>query len=189
MKTNSNTNMTNALRSAKSKIEELSAGNNNNNIVIFLSDGEPTDNRNSVIKAASALKGVATVYSIGFGSEADTSILKDYIASDTGKYYPATSDLSSLSNVFTTIENEISVEPISKQSENGQIKLTGIYTDVNHKIIINVTNVNGVKKTPIQITTLPDATGKIIEGKDKAYYLDLTKFEAGDTISIECFTK
>ena len=181
METDSSTNMSTALKAAKNKFSSLKAGNNN--IVIFLSDGEPSDSRKSVRTAASALKGVATVYTVGFGAEADTDILQNTIASSTDKYFPATEgNYSSLYNAFQQAKDDFA-QFVQKQSTNALIELTGVYADETHPIKITV---NG---TPLgDITSLPtDKSGYVILDNGK-YYLDVNKFEATDTITIEYYS-
>ena len=180
MQTHSSTNMSTALTAAKNKFASLKAGNNN--IVIFLSDGEPTDSRSSVSKAAAALKGVATVYTVGFGSGADTNILQNTIASSTDKYFPAADgNYSSLASAFKQATESMSnFEP--KQSSEGLIALTGVYADATHPIKITV---NG---TPLDnIVSLPtDKSGYVILDNGN-YYLDLGKFDATAKVTIEYF--
>ena len=181
METDSATNMSTALKAAKNKFSNLKA--ENNNIVIFLSDGEPSDSRKSVRTAASALKGVATVYTVGFGAEADTDILQNTIASSTDKYFPATEgNYSSLYNAFQQAKDDFA-QFVQKQSTNALIELTGVYADETHPIKITV---NG---TPLgDITSLPtDKSGYVILDNGK-YYLDVNKFEATDTITIEYYS-
>ena len=181
METDSATNMSTALKAAKNKFSNLKA--ENNNIVIFLSDGEPSDSRKSVRTAASALKGVATVYTVGFGAEADTDILRNTIASSTDKYFPATEgNYSSLYNAFQQAKDDFAqFEP--EQSIDALVELTGVYADETHPIKITV---NG---TPLgDITSLPtDKSGYVILDNGK-YYLDVNKFEATDTITIEYYS-
>ena len=181
METDSSTNMSTALKAAKNKFSSLKAGNNN--IVIFLSDGEPSDSRKSVRTAASALKGVATVYTVGFGAEADTDILRNTIASSTDKYFPATEgNYSSLYNAFQQAKDDFA-QFVQKQSTNALIELTGVYADETHPIKITV---NGTALG--NITSLPtDKSGYVILDNGK-YYLDVNKFEATDTITIEYYS-
>ena len=181
MQTDSSTNMSTALTAAKNKFSSLKAGNNN--IVIFLSDGEPSDERNAVAKAASALKKVATVYTVGFGADADTNILQNTIASSKDKYFPATEgNYSSLYNAFQQAKDDFAQFEL-KQSIDALVELTGVYADETHPIKITV---NG---TPLgDITALPtDKSGYVILDNGN-YYLDVNKFEATDTITIEYYS-
>ena len=181
MQTDSSTNMSTALKAAKNKFSSLKEGNNN--IVIFLSDGEPSDKRSDVAKAASELKKVATVYTVGFGADADTNILQNTIASSKDKYFPATEgNYSSLYNAFQQAKDDFAQFEL-KQSIDALVELTGVYADETHPIKITV---NG---TPLgDITALPtDKSGYVILENGK-YYLDVNKFEATDTITIEYYS-
>lgn len=181
MQTDSSTNMSTALTTAKNKFSSLKEGNNN--IVIFLSDGEPSDKRSDVAKAASELKKVATVYTVGFGADADTNILQNTIASSKDKYFPATEgNYSSLYNAFQQAKDDFAQFEL-KQSIDALVELTGVYADETHPIKITV---NG---TPLgDITALPtDKSGYVILDNGK-YYLDVNKFEATDTITIEYYS-
>ena len=177
------TYMTDGLIMAKTELQKLiNVRPNNKNIVIFVSDGEPSST-SGLYDAATALKNVpnTTVYTVAFGS--DISILKDKIATDPSKYY-TTETSGSLGNIFSEVNADITGTPVPTQSEEGLIELTGIYADATHPIKITV---NG---TPLEdITTLPtDASGKVIL-KDGTYYLDLSKFEASANITIEYFAE
>ena len=182
MQTDSSTYMASALTAAKNKFSSLEEGNNN--IVIFLSDGEPSD-RSSVATAAAGLKSVATVYTVGFGTEADTDILQNTIASSTDKYFSAADgNYLSLSSAFQQATGAITGEAEPEQSTDGMIELTGVYADTEHPITITV---NGTALED-DITALPtDKTGYVILGDDGKYYLDLSKFNATDSITIEYF--
>ena len=193
------TEMAAALNKAKTELQALAAARpNNKNIVIFVSDGDNEDSDAGIITAAASLKnasinpdGIAnsgdekalnpTVYTVAFGS--DISILEDTIATSANTYY-TTGTSGSLSNIFSEMNADITGTPVPTQSEDGLIELIGIYADDEHPIKITV---NGTALD--DITTLPtDDSGKVIL-KDGTYYLDLSKFNATDSVSIEYFAE
>ena len=174
--------MSSALEVAKNEINKLKALKpDNQNIVIFVSDGEPDGDSTKLIKnAATDLKKVATVYTVAFDS--NISILKDTIATDASKYY-TTANSDSLGDIFTDIGQDFTDNKKEIQSDAGKVELSNIFADKDHPIIIYV---NGVKADTI--TSLPtNTTGKVIY-EDGKYYIDLTKFEAADKIEIEYCT-
>ena len=182
------TNMTSALKLAEIELKDLASERpDNTNIVIFVSDGEPTVEKNGISSAANSLKNVKlnsgkalnpTVYTVAFGS--DIAILRDTIATDPTKYY-TTETSGSLGNIFSSLQdNMVDFKPM--QSSDGLITLSGVYADETHPIKITV---NG---SAIQnITALPtDKSGYVILDNGN-YYLDLTKFNATDSITIEYY--
>ena len=182
---NRGTNMATGLTLAKTELETLAAARpDNNNIVIFVSDGQPSDSSSTISSAATALKNATlnpTVYTVAFGS--DISILRDTIATDSTKYY-TTETSGSLSEIFSTMTNDFGGVAVPTQSTDGLIELTGIYADSDHPIKITVGTTSLT-----DITSLPtDKLGYVILGDDGKYYLDVSKFEAGATVSIEYYS-
>ena len=177
IKASGNTEMAKALKKAKEELARMSEDRKNNkNIVIFVSDGEPTDRTSRIATAASDLKKVATVYAVAFDS--DITILKNIIATS-GKYY-TTSQVASLKDIFSDVAQDISNSKKSIESTNGRIELENI--DMDKEIIIKV---NGKKLT--DITEMID-TEKGENGENDKYYLDLTQFNPSDKIEIEYFS-
>ena len=163
-----------ALELAKEELLKLNqAKPNNKNIVIFVSDGEPNDPED-VPEPAARLKAVpnTTVYAVAF--EADIDILKNTIATP-GKYY-TTENIGSLNGIFQQIvkENE-KPNKFTKQSEDGQIELENY--DNSKNVIIKVNE-----------KAISNPTQNISE-KEGKFYLNLTKFNASDKISIEYYKK
>lgn len=101
------------------------------------------------------------------------------------KYANSSSNAQSLIDAFDAISKNIAISNIKDKSSNGKVKLADtIYADSEHPIIIKV---NG--KVDTTLNELPsDTNGKVIKEKGK-YYLDLTKFEADDNVSITYFSK
>ena len=173
-----NTEMAKALNKAKAEIEELKMINNNENIVIFVSNGEPTDDKSGVIKAAEELQKLATVYTVGF--DVDIDILKQ-IATDPEKY-KTTDQAGSLSNIFKEITQEITGTPVKTVSQQGLVELTNVDTDKLNKTIVKI------KGVAIPNQKVIDA----IVNKGKKYYIDLNKIgltNLQDDVLIEYFAK
>ena len=173
-----NTEMAKALNKAKAEIEELKTINNNENIVIFVSNGEPTDDKSGVIKAAEELQKLATVYTVGF--DVDIDILKQ-IATDPEKY-KTTDQAGSLSNIFKEITQEITETPVKTVSQQGLVELTNVDTNKLNKTIVKI------KGVAISNQKVIDA----IVNKGKKYYIDLNKIgltNLQDDILIEYFAK
>ena len=175
--------MENALRKAKEALESLhKIKPENKNVVIFVSDGEPTKsngakllNYTEIKKAADSLKKVepqTTIYAVAF--EADIAVLRDKIATP-GKYY-TTNQVPSLSGIFTEIATEIGGEEVPTQSVDGKIKLTDI--DLTREVTVNGVALTDAEKNNDKIVS--------IGGE---YYLDLSKFDTTQKISVEYFTK
>ena len=173
-----NTEMAKALNKAKAEIEELKTINNNENIVIFVSNGEPTDDKSGVINAARELQKLATVYTVGF--DVDIDILKQ-IATDPEKY-KTTDQAGSLSNIFKEITQEITGKPEETVSQQGLVELTNVDTDKLNKTIVKI------KGVAISNQKVIDA----IVNKGKKYYIDLNKIgltNLQDDVLIEYFAK
>ena len=174
LKPGGDTMMSVALSKAQSEIEKIK--NNNENIVIFVSDGEPTESEKKVENAAKKLHGSATVYAVGFDEDID--VLKS-IASDETKY-KTTAQAYTLGNIFNEITQEITGKPIGKTSQKGLIGLEN--ADIK-KIEKTVIKVNG---TAISANKVQEA---IITENNK-YYIDLNKLDLSslrDDILIEYF--
>ena len=173
---NGGTYIEKGLDKAYDEIEELERIRpNNNNIVIFVGDGEPSrSSSNSKIESSGKdLQSIATVYAIGF--EEDVKVLEDYVASSTDKYY-TTSDNVDLSDIFTQIGEDLS-DPIEtlETSENAKVLLDNIDTDKDVTIKVGDSQVFKGKVTE---------TSYIVEDGGQ-YYLDASKFNADADIEIQ----
>ena len=167
--------MSNALNKAQSEIKNIQ--NNNENIVIFVSDGYPTESEKKVKDVARKLQNDATVYAVGFDEDID--VLKS-IASDETKY-KTTAQAETLSQIFNEITQEIAGNPITKVSQQGLIELEDIDTKKIERIVIKV---NG-----IAISTDEAQAAIIIEGNK--HFIDLNKINLSnlqDDVLIEYFT-
>ena len=178
------------LNLAKEKIETMSADDDNENIVIVLSDGDfkkysysdeyaesggETETR--VRNSANALKNSSakpTVYSVAFGSEAmgnsGAKVLRDIIATSASTYYPTDDNIDDLISAFTNMAENFS-KPIQTTSENGKILLENI--NMNKEITIKV---NG---------TATENPNQYIVRENGQYYLDTSKFNADADIEIQ----
>jgi len=145
--------------------------NNNKNVIILLSDGEPDTIGHDA--AATAIKQAGTkIYTIGFGTNSTANSILAGIASPGCDY---TSGEDDLANAFNAINSDLSGEPVSVQSNDAKVLLDNL--DNTKTIVIKV---NG--------TALEDITGKIIE-ENGEYYLDLNTFNPGDSIVVEYIAK
>ena len=168
-----------ALTEANGVLTKLS--NNNKNVIIFLSDGDP-DNGNYNDIATAIKNSGTTIYTIGFDTTPKADGILAGIATPNTKdhKYNYTAGVNDLSAVFDAISRDVSEDVLpSKTSKNGKVELTGIGTvDSTHPITVAV---NG---NEIKITTLADARISYENGK---YLLDLTGFNPTDSISIKYF--
>ncbi len=174
---NGGTYIENGLDKAYEEIEALEKIRpNNNNIVIFIGDGEPSSywSNSKIESSGEDLQSIAdAVYAIGF--EEDVKVLEDYVASSTDKYY-TTSDNLDLSDIFTQIGEDLS-DPVDafETSENGKILLDNIDTDKDVTIKVGTSQVYKGKATE---------TDYIVR-ENGQYYLDTSKFNADADIEIQ----
>ena len=174
---NGGTYIENGLDKAYEEIEALEKIRpNNNNIVIFIGDGEPSSywSNSKIESSGEDLQSIAdAVYAIGF--EEDVKVLEDYVASSTDKYY-TTSDNLDLSDIFTQIGEDLS-DPVDafETSENGKILLDNIDTDKDVTIKVGDSQVYKGKATETDY----------IDRENGQYYLDTTKFDADADIEIQ----
>ena len=150
--------------------------------VIFVSDGYG----GSPGSYASRVRNmVNTVYSIGIGS-ADMSTLSQI--SSPGCYFNSSQGLSSLSEIFTRIQEEIR-EEITINSVNGLIELPNLYVTTEYPFILNVSGGNeDANLTFPSISSISD----ILTVVDGVYYLDLVKvdnkYKLGGNVNLVNFT-
>ena len=175
VKTKSGTCISGALLRAKEQMQLLDqAKPQNNNIVIFIGDGDPSadDEENKISDYADDLDKIADIYAVGFGI--NSSILKNDIASSTDKYY-TTEDNLDLSAIFTQIGEDLS-DPVESNevSNNGLVELDNIDTSKDITITVDGENVYEGKVSDTDY----------IETTDGKYYLDTTQFDAGAEIEI-----
>lgn len=177
VKTKSGTCISGALQRAKQQMELLKSSKpQNNNIVIFVGDGEPSADKeeHKISDYARELQNVAKsgVYAIGFGINSST--LRT-IASSTDKYYTTANGNIDLSGIFTQIGEDLS-DPVENNevSNNGLVELDNI--DTSKDITITVDGENEYKGN-VSGTDYIEQTGG-------TYYLDTTQFDAGAEIEI-----
>ena len=155
-----------ALQEANTQITNLKTSYpNNDNVVVFLGDGDATptgnsgygDNSYSNIQTAGAtLKGKATVYCIRLGNEAQSSTVFGYIASGTDKILDANTQ-GDLINGFNAITSSESSRTDTENSSNGIIT---IVADLETNKPITVTKPDGTAGTYNSISEL-NASGFI----------------------------
>ena len=178
LEANGNTSMGTALNLANTTLTNIPAQyKDNNNVVIFLSDGAPTDG-NAYQAAATTLKtgaNKATIYTIGF--EIDNTGAQVLSAIATGEKYAFLTDMDKLFETFDDISSSIKESTITKQSKGGKLTLTNADTTKPIKI-------NGVK---VELTDK-----KLNKIDDTTYEIVLSEFsvsELENEISVEYFSK
>ena len=178
LEANGNTSMGTALNLANTTLTNIPAQyKDNNNVVIFLSDGAPTDG-NAYQAAATTLKtgaNKATIYTIGF--EIDNTGAQVLSAIATGEKYAFLTDMDKLFETFDDISSSIKESTITKQSKGGKLTLTNVDTTKPIKI-------NGVK---VELTDK-----KLNKIDDTTYEIVLSEFsvsELENEISVEYFSK
>ena len=162
---------------------------NNNNVVIFLSDGAPdssdsTSERNKYIANLKS-KGAVT-YSIGYGEieKGDTAYNVLLSVSNNIEDNTYIASVSGISDVFDDINGRVNNTGSSTTSK-GVAKISeNITVDVNHPIEIIV---NGELKHTF--TTIKAAIDSkiIVKESDNSYNIDATKFNPGDKIVISYY--
>ena len=162
---------------------------NNNNVVIFLSDGAPdssdsTSERNKYIANLKS-KGAVT-YSIGYGEieKGDTAYNVLLSVSNNIEDNTYIASVSGISDVFDDINGRVNNTGSSTTSK-GVAKISeNITVDVNHPIEITV---NGELKHTF--TTIKAAIDSkiIVKESDNSYNIDATKFNPGDKIVISYY--
>ena len=134
------THMYAALQEANTQITALSSANtNNDNVVVFLSDGKPQDpgsegygdNTNAnITSAAATLKGNATVYCIRLGNEAQNSTVFGTIATSSSNIIDANTQ-GDLINGFAAITEKENEHLSHQSSSQGIITINDVNLDVS----------------------------------------------------------
>ena len=102
-----NTYMSNALWTAKAELTSVRHNTNAAPVIVFLSDGQPTDSTNDVLAAAQYAKTNQTptrIFTIGIG-DVNASLMQQ-IASSTSDYF-YTNDYSDMSPLFNAVAYEL----------------------------------------------------------------------------------
>ena len=100
------TYMGNALQSAQAELASPRHHLYALPVMVFLSDGEPTDNSNSVLNAATLIKAAGKrLITVAFGTDAATNFMK-LMATSTNDFYYANT-FSQLTNVYSLIASSI----------------------------------------------------------------------------------
>ncbi len=157
--------------------------NSNEDVLVFLSDGDPTDNEIDWEAQITAMGTSVNRYAVGYDVKAGTSThntLRNIASSDSQVFL---ADTSALNNAFTNILTSIT---------NGE----GITTNT----VLGVANIGSIlnisDETPVVIkygTKSLEVTslGTVVyEGEDGNYYIDideLTDLSIGDSIVVEFF--
>ncbi len=156
------------------------SANGNENVMLFMSDGEPTvDDLAKRNAAISNLKTKGTeIYTVGYdiqNNSAEETILKN-MATSNSNYYSA--GVSGLVDVFDSISSTIASSNGSTQSSKGVASISNsIYVDATHPIIIYVDNVEYKRFSSLQAAINAGyITGNVTTG----YSANMTKFTIGD---------
>ena len=165
--------------------------NDNQNAVIFLSDGAPDDNDDETKRATiiNNLKDKNTImYTIGFGVTKDSDahkVLKNVAYDNADNTYLAKDDgTNDLVNVFSAISSKIADENKSKQTTKGVAEIgQTVVADATHQIIVKV---NGTET--YKFNSLEEAlTSGVITSNTTGYKVNATKFQAGDKIEVSYY--
>ena len=165
--------------------------NDNQNAVIFLSDGAPddTDNETSRKNIINNLKDKNTImYTIGFGVTKDSDahkVLKNVAYDNADNTYLAKDDgTNDLVNVFSAISSKIADKNKSKQTTKGVAEIgQTVVADATHQIIVKV---NGTETYKFNSLEEALASG-VITSNTTGYKVNATKFQAGDKIEVSYY--
>ena len=172
------------------------ANTNNKNIVIFLTDGAPTDNKENNWYSTGyenyvtdLVNNGATIYSIGFDigeSSSEFAELTRISERTTGGFAKvAPNDLSQLKNIFKFIKEAFDV-PTEEWTEQGVAEISSdVVIDSDHPISIYL---NGSETASKSCTSDPKDNANACEGyivyQDGKYDVDASKFPAGSSIKV-----
>ena len=159
-----------------------------NNVVIFVGDGATGKAQgvywNNCIKNSNKLKAKATVYTIGVTADNKLNNNLRNMATDPNTTFSTVNGYteSGLTEALKKVITNISIESnkSTKKTDNGKVLLEGLYVDAKHPIVITVEG-----KTSETFNSIPPTIIK--DGNN--YYLDLTKFNANDNVSITYYSK
>ena len=165
--------------------------NDNQNAVIFLSDGAPDDNDDETKRATiiNNLKDKNTImYTIGFGVKKDSdahNVLKTVAYGNADNTYLAKDDgTNDLVNVFSAISSKIADKNKSKQTTKGVAEIgQTVVADATHQIIVKV---NGTETYKFNSLEEALASG-VITSNTTGYKVNATKFQAGDKIEVSYY--
>ena len=165
--------------------------NDNQNAVIFLSDGAPDDNDNVTSRKniINNLKDKNTImYTIGFGVTKDSDahkVLKNVAYDNADNTYLAKDDgTNDLVNVFSAISSKIADKNKSKQTTKGVAEIgQTVVADATHQIIVKV---NGTETYKFNSLEEALASG-VITSNTTGYKVNATKFQAGDKIEVSYY--
>ena len=172
------------------KTTGLSA-NDNQNAIIFLSDGAPDDTDDETKRATiiNNLKDKNTImYTIGFGVTKDSNahnVLKNVAYDNADNTYLAKDDgTNDLVNVFSAISSKIADKTKSKQTTKGVAEIgQTVVADATHQIIVKV---NGTETYKFNSLEEALASG-VITSNTTGYKVNATKFQAGDKIEVSYY--
>ena len=154
---------------------------NNENIVIFLSDGEPFDESAAVTSSNKIKNAGGKVYTIGYGSISVGSSTYNVLKNVSGS--ASTTYIGTTDNIYKIFDDLFA--EVSKTVEK---KTTGGYVAINPKAIVNATH-------PIEFTSGGVVQGKVTsldtavsqgyaKKENGVYWVDATRYTALDEVRV-----
>ena len=102
-----NTYMSNALRAAQAELGSVRHNTSALPVMLFLSDGQPTDSTNAVLAAASQAKAANTrIFTIGIG-DVNAALMQQIATSPSDYFYSTNGSASDLAALFNTISAKL----------------------------------------------------------------------------------
>ncbi|MGM0590713.1 MAG: VWA domain-containing protein [Halobacteriota archaeon] len=113
------TNMVDAVQTATT---ELLSGSSSNKIMVFLTNGNPSNNESDVVNAATAAKNQGIeLYTVAYGSDANASLLVQMSSDPDSEYSYVSTDINAISQVFGQIGQSIAGETVITQGTLRQV--------------------------------------------------------------------
>lgn len=178
-----------ALQKANTELTALGkAYGENDNVLVFLSDGKPTepDNEeysdNTVDNIASEASNItATKYCIRFGKEAQNSTVFNKIATDNSHIIDATTGGDLISG-FNAINDEEKENKFTRSSESGIISITNVDLDISTEKPLTVTKPDGTVATYTSIEEIN--ASEFVEYAEKTIVWDVRKYSKEATLNM-----
>jgi len=171
---------------------QLSAGSNDEQAMILLSDGEndawghTQDELNEMTRdeAEEAADNNITIYTIGLGDEADQTLLED-VAQETGGQYYAVSNADELDSIFGEIADEVQTQTITQINRTRTVVTA--QQDVSETLEVNGTdNVNDPGSfSNVSGTTLDYDLSNLEPGGYLSFVMTLESCDDYETTAVE----
>ncbi len=180
LNTGSGTPYTDAFNMISTTISNMKVRHpNNEDIVVFLSDGEPNGTPGYETIANNLKANGTTIYTIGFEVTSTAQSILEGLATSSSYYYTGT--VANIESVFSNIAQEIST--VSKTSINGVVAI-GDSLDASKDIEFKV---NGSVTEPSSVSSAI-TDGYLYIDTNNNYQLDVTKFSASDSITFTYYS-